>query len=69
MKHYSTKQPKNKLHKSKFASNNNIDAFEKLFEKIKNIKYWMISYNSNATPNKDEFVKMIKNIKTIFICD
>jgi adenine-specific DNA methylase len=58
-----TKQPKNKLQKSEFATKNNVLVFEKLFEKIKHIKYWMISYNSNATPNKEEFVKIIKKYK------
>lgn len=58
-----TKQPKNKLQKSEFATKNNVLVFEKLFEKIKHIKYWMISYNSNATPNKEEFVKIINKYK------
>ena len=58
-----TKQPKNKLQKSEFATKNNVLVFEKLFEKIKDIKYWMISYNSNATPNKEEFVKIINKYK------
>ena len=58
-----TKQPKKKLSKSKFASKNVICAFEELFEKIKNIKYWMISYNSNATPKKEIFIEMIYKYK------
>jgi adenine-specific DNA methylase len=67
-----TKQPKNKLTKSKFATKDVINAFEELFEKCKNIKYWMISYNSNANPKKDKFIEMIqihkKNIDIKEIC-
>lgn len=58
-----TKQPKNKLTKSKFATKDVVPAFEELFEKCKNIKYWMISYNSNANPKKDKFIEMIKKYK------
>lgn len=58
-----TKQPKNKLIKSKFATKDVVSAFEELFEKCKNIKYWMISYNSNANPKKDTFIKMIQKYK------
>ncbi len=58
-----TKQPKNKLIKSKFATKEVVQAFEELFEKCKHIKYWMISYNSNATPSKDKFVEMIQKYK------
>ena len=58
-----TKQPKNKLPKSKFAKKDVIMAFEELFEKCKNIKYWMISYNSNANPNKEKFIEMIQKYK------
>ena len=58
-----TKQPKNKLTKSKFATKDVVPAFEELFEKFKNIKYWMISYNSNANPKKDKFVEMIQKYK------
>jgi adenine-specific DNA methylase len=58
-----TKQPKNKLIKSKFATKNVVHAFEELFEKCKNIKYWMISYNSNADPKKDKFIEMIQKYK------
>jgi adenine-specific DNA methylase len=58
-----TKQPKNKLTKSKFATKDVVPAFEELFEKCKNIKYWMISYNSNANPKKDKFIEMIQKYK------
>lgn len=58
-----TKQPKNKLSKSKFASKDVVLAFEELFEKFKNIKYWMISYNSNANPKKEKFIEMIHKYK------
>ena len=58
-----TKQPKNKLTKSKFATKGVVHAFEELFEKCKNIKYWMISYNSNADPKKDKFIEMIQKYK------
>ena len=58
--------------KSKFAVKDVIPAFEELFEKCKNIKYWMISYNSNANPKKDKFIEMIhkykKNIDIKEIC-
>ena len=69
MKNYLIEQnnPKKKLSKSKFASKNVICAFEELFEKIKNIKYWMISYNSNATPKKEIFIEMIYKYKKILI--
>lgn len=58
-----TKQPKNKLPKSSFATKNNVSNFEMLFEKIKHVKYWLISYNSNATPNKENFIKLIEKYK------
>lgn len=58
-----TKQPKNKLSKSKFATKDVVPAFEELFEKCKHIKYWMISYNSNANPKKDKFIEMIQKYK------
>lgn len=58
-----TKQPKNKLSKSKFALKDVVGAFEDLFEKCKNIKYWMISYNSNANPKKEKFIEMIQKYK------
>jgi adenine-specific DNA methylase len=55
-----TKQPKDKLIKSKFATKDIVFALKELFEKCKHIKYWMISYNSNATPTKEVFIEMIK---------
>ena len=36
---------------------------KKDIEKCKNIKYWMISYNSNANPKKDKFIEMIQKYK------
>ena len=58
-----TKQPKDKLKKSDFTKKKLDDVFTKLFEKSKNIKYWLISYNSKSTPNKEEMTKLIKKYK------
>lgn len=58
-----TKQPKNKLTKSKFATKDVVLAFEELFDKFKNIEYWMISYNSNANPKKEKFIELIHKYK------
>jgi adenine-specific DNA methylase len=59
----STKQPKDKLKKSDFTKKNLDDVFTKLFEKSKNIKYWLISYNSKSIPNKEEMTTFIKKYK------
>ena len=58
-----TKQPKDKLKKSDFTKKKLDDVFTKLFEKSKNIKYWLISYNSKSTPNKEEMTTLIKKYK------
>jgi len=59
-----TKQPKNRLEKSKFATKNSVAALDEMFLKFSRIRYWMVSYNSNATPNKDILVSMIKKYKS-----
>lgn len=62
-----TKQPKDKLKKSEFTKKNLDDIFMKLFEKSKNIKYWLISYNSKSTPKREVMTKLIKKYKNNII--
>ena len=58
-----TKQPKDKLRKSEFTKKNLDLVFEKLFNKAKNIKYWLISYNSKSNPDKEKMTEIIKKFK------
>lgn len=58
-----TKQAKDNMTKSKFTAKKLDETFEELFKKSSHIKYWIISYNSNATPTKEIFISMIKKYK------
>jgi adenine-specific DNA methylase len=58
-----TKQPKDKLKKSDFTKKKLDNVFIKLFEKSKNIKYWLISYNSKSIPNREDMILLIKKYK------
>ncbi|MBP7700522.1 DNA adenine methylase [Candidatus Woesebacteria bacterium] len=46
-----------------------IKLFDNLFSKLSNFKYWILSYNNNSYPSKEELVKIISkysnNIKII----
>lgn len=37
-----------------------IETFEKLFSKLRNYKYWLLSYNNKSYPSKSEMVKLLK---------
>jgi len=49
--------------------NKSLVLFDKLFSNLSNYKYWILSYNNNSYPSKDELTKIIKkysnNIKII----
>jgi adenine-specific DNA-methyltransferase len=36
-----------------------LDLFDKLFSNLSNFKYWILSYNNNAYPSKEELIKII----------
>ncbi len=36
-----------------------LKLFDKLFSKLGNFKYWMLSYNNNSYPSKDELLQII----------
>jgi len=36
-----------------------INLFKKLFSNLKNYKYWLISYNNNSYPSKEEMLKIL----------
>lgn len=36
-----------------------IQQFNKLFSKLKNYKYWMLSYNSRSKPSKEELLQLL----------
>ena len=55
------------LKKSDFTKSKLEEVFIKLFEKSKKIKYWLISYNSKSTPNKEEMTKIIQKYKNNII--
>lgn len=37
-----------------------IILFDKLFSKLSNYKYWILSYNNNSYPSKEELISIIK---------
>lgn len=46
-----------------------IDLFDKLFSKLQNFKYWMLSYNNSSYPTKEQLIEIIgkysRNIQVI----
>lgn len=36
-----------------------LEMFENLFSRLKNYKYWMLSYNSRSKPTKEELLRLI----------
>jgi len=42
-----------------------MSSFENLFEKSKNIPYWMISYNDRSYPAQDDMISLIKKYKNV----
>lgn len=36
-----------------------IEQFDKLFGKLKNFRYWMLSYNSRSKPSKEELLQLL----------
>ena len=36
-----------------------IGQFDKLFGKLKNFRYWMLSYNSRSKPSKEELLQLL----------
>ena len=37
-----------------------LHIFDKLFSNLSNYKYWLLSYNNNSYPNKEELLEIIK---------
>ncbi|MBS1571418.1 MAG: DNA adenine methylase [Bacteroidetes bacterium] len=47
--------------KNNFVSKSEvISLFDKLFSKLKNFKYWFLSYNNSSYPSKEELLYLIK---------
>lgn len=46
-----------------------IDLFDKLFQKLKKYKYWMLSYNNSSYPTRDQLIKLLSkysnNVKVL----
>lgn len=46
-----------------------IDLFDKLFQKLKKYKYWMLSYNNSSYPTKEQLIKLLSkysaNVKVL----
>ena len=36
-----------------------IELFDKLFQKLKKYKYWMLSYNKSSYPTKEQLIKLL----------
>ena len=42
------------------SKNDSIELFEKLFSRLGNFKYWILSYNNSSFPSKEELTELLK---------
>ena len=59
------KQKKIEPFKNNFIDKNkSIILFDKLFSKLSSYKYWILSYNNNSFPKKEDLLKIIQKYST-----